>query len=130
MRYQIGGRSYVLKNELKKVNKRDVELDSMLACFNNGFTLIIKGEKFKESFKQTDEVWEMYAPIDENKKYIKINKNIYFMTLWGEIVIAPKGSFLCIENLKMREFYIVPNSYFKQAYTIKEELGKIDNLSK
>ncbi len=127
-RYDIGGRSYVLKKDLKTIDKRDVELNSMLALYTNGFTKVIKGEKFQDVYELTDELWGMYTPIDDDKKYLKITKNVYFYTLWGEIIYAPRGSYLCIENINMREFFIVSNSYFEIAYTIKERLGKLENL--
>lgn len=127
-RFEIAGRTYVLNKSLNKVSKRDIDTKSMVALFNNGFNLIYKGEKFKENFILTDEVWGMYSPIDFEKKFVKLKKNIYFSSLWGETIFAPRGSFLCVENIKMREFFVVSNTYFSIAYSVHGEFGEIDNL--
>ena len=128
-RFEISGRTYVFKTEMRQVSQRDIETRSMIALYNNGYKQIYKGEKFEENFILTDEIWGMYTPVDYEKKFVKVKKHIYFQTLWGEMIYAPKGSFLCIENLKMREFFIVPNTYFKLSYLVAKELGDIDNLT-
>ncbi len=114
MRFSHNGRAYALKKQKYVVQEKDVSSDSMIISY----TFLVKGDTFKNNYSLDSLEWDLYKPNDIAKKYTTLTKNIYFKTPWGEYVYAPLGSKLCIEYASTRDFFIVSNSLFKEAYNI------------
>lgn len=128
MRFNLHGRAYVFEKSKRKITERDVVTNSKMILYTDGQTVVLKGEKFEELFTLENKDWELYKPVDYAKKYITLKKNVYYKTLWGEIVFAPMGSKLCVEFARNRDFFIVTNSLYRMAYREIGEVGTVEDL--
>ncbi len=103
----IDDRIYYFKETQKVVTQKDVDNQSMIVTNPLGEEYVVKGQKFKDSYK--DLGGGAFQPIWEEKKFVTVTENICFKAPWGEMIYSPKGSKLCVEYLKSRDIYSVTN---------------------
>lgn len=128
-RFSLYGKVLLFDKDKQIVEERDVQTNSKVIFYTDGQVELIRGEKFDECYKLENKEWELYKPLDTVKKYLTVTQNIYFQTSYGDIIYAPIGSKLCIENLEQRDFFVVTNSFFKVAYQEIETSDKYNGIT-
>ena len=121
-RCNLFGRVWLLTDDFYIVEEKDVATDSMVVYYSDGQATVVRGERFQDGYELINDEWQLYKPIDVERKFMTITENVYFKTVWGEIILAPAGSKICIDRVEDREFFVVTNSFFKVAYRVIDEV--------
>lgn len=122
-RCSIKNKIYAFGSNIKKIDNVDVENMVLKVIQEDGEIYLLKKEKLADLYETVDKYKDLYRPKDTPKAWTKITKNVYFKSPWGELIFAPKGSMLCIENFMTREFYVVTNTTYQSLFV--EQVEKI-----
>ena len=129
-RCSIKNKIYAFGSSIKKVDGTDVQNRLLKVTQSDGETYLLKNEKLVEQYTIVDKYKDLYKPKDIPKAWMRVSKNIYFKSPWGEFIFAPKGSMICIENYKAREFFVVTNTTYRSLFVEQGGKIKLDNFIK
>lgn len=104
---------YTFSETCREISQKDIDNNSILVQNPDGEIYVVKGEKFAKTYQ---EVEGGYRAVDSAKKFVTITEDICFKAPWGEMMYAPKGSKLCVENIDSRDVYSITNSAFEATY--------------
>ena len=126
-RYNLYGRVWVFDKNIYVATEKDTNTDTRKLFYTDGQIELVRGERFVDNYVIANKKWDLYKLVCAKQKFMTIDKNIYFKTNYGDLLFAPIGTKICIDRAEERDFFIVPNSFFKVAYTVIDVDAKNEN---
>ena len=113
-----------------EINNIDIQNKVWKVIQEDGETYLLKNERLTELYETVDKYRDLYKPKDTPKMWTRVTKNVYFKSPWGEIVFAPRGSMLCVENYDTREFFVVTNTTYRSLFVEQNGKMKLEDFVK